>query len=244
MTSAEERPLTDEDVDELEALLAKIPDDHDPLDVAMLDGFLVGVLLQPETVAAAAWLPLVFDAQGHASALPDDANARAIELIMRRYHELAASIAAREPFDPIVFEFEDDAGAPLAGRAAIVALAPWTGGFINALNAFPALAQDSEDDAELASLLSGILRHLPIDPDAPQEERDAYAREQAELDLEAPLADLDEALDELVGCALDIAEIARPNRPLTRDAPKIGRNDPCPCGSGRKYKLCHGRTAQ
>ena len=24
--------------------------------------------------------------------------------------------------------------------------------------------------------------------------------------------------------------------------PKIGRNDPCPCGSGKKYKNCHGRN--
>ncbi|MDE6041622.1 MAG: SEC-C domain-containing protein, partial [Muribaculaceae bacterium] len=24
-------------------------------------------------------------------------------------------------------------------------------------------------------------------------------------------------------------------------APKIGRNDPCPCGSGKKYKNCHGK---
>jgi preprotein translocase subunit SecA len=26
-------------------------------------------------------------------------------------------------------------------------------------------------------------------------------------------------------------------------APKIGRNDPCPCGSGKKFKACHGRDA-
>ena len=26
-----------------------------------------------------------------------------------------------------------------------------------------------------------------------------------------------------------------------RDSPDVGRNDPCPCGSGRKYKNCHGR---
>ena len=25
--------------------------------------------------------------------------------------------------------------------------------------------------------------------------------------------------------------------------PKVGRNDPCPCGSGKKYKACHGRLA-
>jgi SEC-C motif-containing protein len=28
---------------------------------------------------------------------------------------------------------------------------------------------------------------------------------------------------------------------VTRDAPKVGRNEPCPCGSGKKYKHCHGR---
>ncbi len=28
--------------------------------------------------------------------------------------------------------------------------------------------------------------------------------------------------------------------PVRREAPKVGRNDPCPCGSGQKYKKCHG----
>lgn len=30
-------------------------------------------------------------------------------------------------------------------------------------------------------------------------------------------------------------------KPVTREAAKVGRNDPCPCGSGQKYKKCHGR---
>ncbi|WP_197469311.1 SEC-C metal-binding domain-containing protein, partial [Oleiphilus sp. HI0125] len=29
--------------------------------------------------------------------------------------------------------------------------------------------------------------------------------------------------------------------PMTRDGRKVGRNEPCPCGSGKKYKQCHGR---
>jgi preprotein translocase subunit SecA len=28
---------------------------------------------------------------------------------------------------------------------------------------------------------------------------------------------------------------------VVRGAPKVGRNDPCPCGSGKKYKQCHGK---
>jgi preprotein translocase subunit SecA len=27
------------------------------------------------------------------------------------------------------------------------------------------------------------------------------------------------------------------------EVPKVGRNDPCPCGSGKKYKACHGKLA-
>jgi uncharacterized protein YecA (UPF0149 family) len=29
---------------------------------------------------------------------------------------------------------------------------------------------------------------------------------------------------------------------VRRSTPKVGRNDPCPCGSGKKYKKCHGAT--
>jgi preprotein translocase subunit SecA len=29
---------------------------------------------------------------------------------------------------------------------------------------------------------------------------------------------------------------------VVRTQPKVGRNDPCPCGSGKKYKKCHGAT--
>ena len=28
---------------------------------------------------------------------------------------------------------------------------------------------------------------------------------------------------------------------FTRERPKVGRNEPCPCGSGKKYKQCHGK---
>ena len=31
---------------------------------------------------------------------------------------------------------------------------------------------------------------------------------------------------------------------VRREAPKVGRNDLCPCGSGKKWKKCHGRAAQ
>jgi preprotein translocase subunit SecA len=38
---------------------------------------------------------------------------------------------------------------------------------------------------------------------------------------------------------------AEPEKQKTvrREQPKVGRNEPCPCGSGKKYKKCHGATA-
>ena len=35
--------------------------------------------------------------------------------------------------------------------------------------------------------------------------------------------------------------VAAVQSPVYRESPKVGRNDPCPCGSGKKYKQCHGR---
>ena len=42
--------------------------------------------------------------------------------------------------------------------------------------------------------------------------------------------------------APEAAPTARPGNAL-RDGPKVGRNDPCPCGSGLKYKQCHGKLS-
>ena len=41
------------------------------------------------------------------------------------------------------------------------------------------------------------------------------------------------------------AASAAPDRPQTvrRDGRKVGRNEPCPCGSGKKYKHCHGKLS-
>ncbi len=51
--------------------------------------------------------------------------------------------------------------------------------------------------------------------------------------LQAPVS----ADDETAGSDVPMAA----PQPMLREGPKIGRNDPCPCGSGKKYKQCHGQ---
>jgi preprotein translocase subunit SecA len=50
-------------------------------------------------------------------------------------------------------------------------------------------------------------------------------------------ADFDEALKD----EDDEPEAAAASQPFVRPGQKVGRNEPCPCGSGKKYKHCHGR---
>jgi hypothetical protein len=62
-----------------------------------------------------------------------------------------------------------------------------------------------------------------------------------ELDVDELDDDYDEDVDD---DELDDDEFEddddEPQEPYVRPEPKVGRNDPCPCGSGKKYKKCHG----
>jgi preprotein translocase subunit SecA len=40
------------------------------------------------------------------------------------------------------------------------------------------------------------------------------------------------------------AEVEAKGETVRRERPKVGRNDPCPCGSGKKYKKCHGKDEE
>ena len=51
------------------------------------------------------------------------------------------------------------------------------------------------------------------------------------------------ALPDTVARLVDYWSIVRaPPITIRREQPKVGRNDPCPCGSGKKFKLCHGKA--
>jgi preprotein translocase subunit SecA len=60
-----------------------------------------------------------------------------------------------------------------------------------------------------------------------------------------PYANYSTTRDSYPGESAQRAAAAGPRRPQPtqpiKAAPKVGRNDPCPCGSGKKYKNCHGR---
>ena len=237
------RPLSDREIDELDQALTALPADRESLDVAMLEGYLVGVLLQPRDAMPSDWLPPIFAAPAGEPMIPgDEAHVqRVVDLVTRRYNSLAAHIEAREPFDPIVYDVEAEDGTPTSPQQELAALWSWAAGFLAAMQAFPAVFKQADDDEDLSETLVHILRHLPVDPDDDGAEAEAMREERAHIDREHPLDDLDVAIVTVVDAVMDIADITRPHAPIVRAQPKVGRNDLCPCGSGRKYKQCHGR---
>jgi uncharacterized protein len=227
-------PLGEHDIDRLQALLDALPAPLEPLDAAMLDGYLCGVLLQPQPVPAERWLPHVADADGRA--LPAGLDVQPLlSLVQRRHAELADAIARRQWFDPWVFELE--AGPAEAGgedrddaaHAASEAVYPWVAGFAAAMELFPGLMNLPAPG--LLEPLALLYRHVAADD---LEDADELL---AVIDSLEPPADLEHAVEELVRATLLLADVSRPlptrgkgpqrrpahGRPLGRHGPRSGR---------------------
>ncbi len=187
-------PLADDDLERLGALLEALPAPLEPLDPSALDGFLCGVLLQPQAVPEARWQLFVTDVEGRAApAGPALDELRA--LVRRRHAELDRAIGQRQWFDPWIFPPDDAA-------AVTESVLPWVAGFAAAMDHFPALM--AVDDPELVEPLA--LLYLHFDPDD-LEDADALA---AVIETLEPPADLAEAVQDLVRAVMLIADVTRP----------------------------------
>lgn len=91
-----------------------------------------------------------------------------------------------------------------------------------------------------------VLSHVKI---RQEDEVEAIERQREQEKARARVAYQHQAVSALTGAASDNAgagdtqgQTANDRQtPFVRDVPKVGRNEPCPCGSGKKYKVCHGK---
>jgi uncharacterized protein len=199
------QPLSEAELAQLQALIDGIPDTLEPLDVVMIDGYLCGVLLQPQPVPPERWLPLIPDVDGRAPpARFDLATMRA--LVLRRHAELDAAIARRQWFDPWIYQLDDEASLSET-------VLPWVAGFATAVDAFTAL-MDRHEDALLEPLAT-LYRHL--DPDDLEDAEELLA----EIETLAPPETLAEAVEDLVRSVLLMADVSRPVAGSLAAAPRL-----------------------
>ncbi len=103
---------------------------------------------------------------------------------------------------------------------------------------------------------ASMLAKVEVRDEAQVEREEAEQRERLMRALQAQHAEAQSLLTAAGAAQLGDDEAALPDggslaaqdqgpapAPFVRGVPKVGRNDPCPCGSGKKYKQCHGQLA-
>jgi uncharacterized protein len=214
---------------QLEKQLASLDSDETML-LTQLDGFLAGILVCPDLIMPGEWLPMVWGG-GHEDATAVFENTKQVQqlvkLIMERYNVVAADLQRGfGHYEPL---FDVDT------RHDEVLWEIWIDGFDTALQLRPeAWAKLRGSDGDTRCALSGLLTLVQIgrgESTVPKEQVD---------DLTAKAPDLIPQYIETLNAWRISQEVAGQVRAEAPNFGKVGRNEPCPCGSGKKYKRCCG----
>lgn len=217
--------LTDELIGELDEFLLSDQAPDDCLQISELDGFLTGVLVSPDLIMPSEWMPIIW--QGGEPEFTDMAQAeRIMGIIMARYNEIIQALDD-EPgaFEPLLYEAPD--GRMLA--------ADWVEGFMDAFGMRVDAWDPLFEDKEAKYLMGPIMAQLHDKDGKPLIE--GSLKEMQEIREEGA-----QALPYVIKEIYDFWKARREPQNSTprRTEKKVGRNEPCPCGSGRKYKRCCG----
>ncbi|WP_317205207.1 UPF0149 family protein [Janthinobacterium sp.] len=218
-------PLSDEEYAALDALLAAPELGGRAMDVSMLEGFLTAIVISPDLVMPSQWLSWVWDKKEGLADLGQTSAAdsqRILGLVMRHYNYMVEWLE-KDPgsFDPIY----TCGGAWLA--------TDWCAGF---------LLGTQMDAAGWAPLLAGKAEwftpftRLGTAEGQEQMERDDDA--DLWMDKVPPAVILINAYWKVLRRKQNAGKDGASQRPVVREVPKVGRNDPCFCGSGKKFKKC------
>lgn len=233
-------PPTDDELDRLEAFLIRL--DERGFMLSDADGYLAAVALSPDPIPAAEWQADLFEA--HDSTPSPAETAEMADIAVRRMREILTTLDADPPsFSPIVEVDDDEFPVPEI----------WAEGFLVGMGRRMAAWQTILEHP------SGQLGLMPIlmlgDSRAMEAAFPKRGKRERERDriagnlpaLVAVVRRLTVAFaaggyDAIPGFATLAAGLGDPST-TPRTVEHIGRNDPCSCGSGRKYKKCCGATA-
>jgi uncharacterized protein len=228
-------PLTDAEFDRLSGVLGRF-DNKRPMNLEQLDGFFAALICGPVIVPPSEYLPMIL---GDDMVLEDTFDGQTVlqdflSLIMRHWNVIVDTLQSDEVYLP--FLLQDENGIAHAND--------WANGFLRGMELhkaeWAALLNDEEHGGWLVPILALAHEH-DTDPEVrPYEEPiTAEARENLIVGAAAGVIGIYHHFE-----AQRLLETKLYGNTTTfrRTLPKIGRNDPCPCGSGRKFKQCCGRT--
>ena len=222
-------PLSDEELDYLDHFLldridedaATADDDEGVIDISELDGLFAAIVSGPETILPSRWLPLVW---GDCEPVwkSEKGFERIMNLMMRHMNSIARMLLeARDEFEPLFM-------GRVVGDNEHVIVDEWCEGYCRGV----ALAGDRwEIDLDMQILL------VPIRAFTSETEWMGHTGNDEEV------RNVQKAITPNVR-EIYAYWLARREQSVSTESPvqrsevKVGRNDPCPCGSGKKYKKC------
>jgi uncharacterized protein len=198
-----------------------------------LDGFIAGLLVCPDLIPPGEWFAKAVGlSKRHPSPFTDLDHANdVLELVMDYYHDVATTLTQRPQDYRPLFSIDNVNGD--------VIWELWIEGFATAARLRPrAFTRLLDGGGEPAAAIAGLATLTDIAERVP----DPVDKEPEPLSIGAP-----ERIRQWI-VTLHQHRLAAPRSSASftaaknpfAGAPKVGRNDPCPCGSGKKYKRCCG----
>jgi|TARA_B100000809_G_scaffold226466_1_gene238130 uncharacterized protein len=226
--------LSDAEYDKLESVLNQFQSD-DVMNLEEIDGFFTALICSPEMTQPSIYLKEIWGDKGIPAneAFQNDQDiSDFMNLLMRHWNAIVKKLSEDEVFLPILFE---DSDGKAKGN-------DWAKGFMRGMSLhqedWSELMEDEDHGGSLVAIMA--LAH-ENDPDPKLRPYSEPVSPERREDLIMGLS---------VG-AVKIYKYFESHRHMSasnrsagftfrREEPKVGRNEPCPCGSGRKFKKCCG----
>jgi uncharacterized protein len=230
------RPLNDSECDCIAATLDGFHSER-AMNLEMLDGFFVALICTPDTVRPSEYLPEIWGGDmADGEAFRDHNELQTfLDLVIRHWNAVAHKLNSAEAFMPLLLQ--DDEGIFHAND--------WAQGFMRGMelrrDGWTELMNDENRGGAIIPILALAHEHHP-DPEMRPYKQTMSAERREQL-IVAVAASVPAIYRYFASGRRLAARMGGDTKTHWRSSPKIGRNDPCPCGSGQKFKKCCGKAA-
>ena len=228
--------LSDDELNQLDELLLSLPVENEGMLLSEFDGFCAGVVVCPEMIMPSEWLPCVWgDGADHFSTI--EALQSATDLVMRHYNDVAVSLTPPHvEYGPL---YDEDT------RTDEILWESWVCGFEQAMrlrmDAWEQIVESSDEGAGASvTMMLALYNIAEGNSELPKKSIKELTQHAPDIipNLVVAINDWTKSRSTLGNLPPFMQAASAPRAPYS--GKKVGRNEPCPCGSGRKYKRCCG----
>ena len=228
------QPLSDAEFEMVHEILERFGAKH-AMNLEQLDGLLAALVCVPDDVPQSEYLREVWgdDMVNEDTFAAQPILQEFVGLIERHRGAIAHTLQTGDVFMPLLLE--DEQGVALGND--------WANGFLRGMGLrkedWAPLVDDEDSGGSLVPIFALAHEHDPDPKMRPYQERvSAELREKLIAGIIAGVVKIYRYFQEQ---KLNMQMVVD-STTYRRFAPKVGRNEPCPCGSGRKFKHCCGRV--